>query len=256
MADERVVAVAPDAAGDAEAQPPVYAGWVTSGAWARLTAGPAKVYLVLLNHSGQKRVCWPSVKRLEEQAGLTRRGVFVALRALESLGMVTRDSGGGMHSATTRYRLMECPTSQVNHGSPVNRGASLRCTTVRSTGEPGCTLNSSIELSQGNAFDDRERIAVLDRLFGAGRWNGLQIERLSAMVAELGPHHVRAAVAELPSGQRKPLRDPIQYVWKIAENRSRGVQPPPNTAAGTATRSIRQIREEAARLSATKGGPP
>jgi len=54
------------------------------------------VYVVLLRHAGQRNGCWPSVKRLCQTTGLSRRTLQRAFRKLESLRLIKRSRREGM----------------------------------------------------------------------------------------------------------------------------------------------------------------
>jgi DNA-binding transcriptional ArsR family regulator len=73
-------------------------------AWAQDTSPTQKlVLLALAEHANDGYACWPSIHRLQERTGLSRRGVQKALRELEQRGLVSAERGGGR--SANRYAL-------------------------------------------------------------------------------------------------------------------------------------------------------
>lgn len=69
--------------------------------------GPAKpVLLVLAWHANAEGVCWPSLARLAEEAGVCERAARMALRRLEMAGAVERQE---RPLQTPTYRVLLSP---------------------------------------------------------------------------------------------------------------------------------------------------
>jgi predicted transcriptional regulator len=52
------------------------------------------VLMALLRHANSKGECWPSIERIIQVTGMKRRKVSMALREIESLGMIKRTRRG------------------------------------------------------------------------------------------------------------------------------------------------------------------
>lgn len=78
----------------------------------------ATVYVVLARFAGDKRTCFPSITSIGRIVGATHRGVQVAIKKLETAGLiqVERSKGGRGREATNRYLLL--PLSPPSKGEP------------------------------------------------------------------------------------------------------------------------------------------
>lgn len=125
---------------------------VEAGIVGRLTLADARVYLVVCAHVRDKEwLCFPGVKKIAKEAGLTTRAVHMATARLVALGLFTVERGGGRDQdgeyRKTVYKLTgngERPFS-VPKGVTVNAGAV--------NGEPGRTLT----VNAGAAHKEEEQ---------------------------------------------------------------------------------------------------
>ena len=61
----------------------------------RMSGAAVKVALVLAKFADKAGKCFPSMERLAEDSGLTRRGAQKAISELETAGLIFRHVGGG-----------------------------------------------------------------------------------------------------------------------------------------------------------------
>jgi hypothetical protein len=92
--------------------------------------GAARMLLVVLaEHTNGRRgdgVAWPSIGRLAEETGLSRRSVFRALAELEALGEITVVVRGGGRRGSNRYRLTLPRGDRTSPGDAVSSGVTSR----------------------------------------------------------------------------------------------------------------------------------
>lgn len=93
-------------------------------AWAQPISPTQKLILVrLADLADEAGVCWPSLARLEQDTGFTRRGITLNLKALEADGFLKRNPGGPGHGAT-RYTLkIGRESGSLGNGVPYESGS-------------------------------------------------------------------------------------------------------------------------------------
>ena len=79
------------------------------------------LYALACHAPDETQECFPSVAALEEETGLSRRGVFRALAELEEAGLLVRWSGRGLCSVNTYALAMRDPGGEAE--KPVHNSA-------------------------------------------------------------------------------------------------------------------------------------
>lgn len=116
-------------------------------------ASTTKLVLIMLAvHANKKGVCWPSIRRIVSQTGLSERAVRYQIRALEQGGFMKtvirshdgRQTSSRYHLNTSFIRAMGAP-----HAPPGATSAPPRGHHVPPMGQPLPTIELSNELSRG-----------------------------------------------------------------------------------------------------------
>jgi DNA-binding Lrp family transcriptional regulator len=84
------------------------------------------VYIVLCSHAKKDGPCYPSIKKIAEEASCSRTKVFEALRTLEERGIIARDSQiyDGRGQTSNLYEIIDIiPRPQDGPGGPCGERA-------------------------------------------------------------------------------------------------------------------------------------
>ena len=89
----------------------------TDWAWSTKLRGPEKLVLLTLAHrANAEGVCWPSIDRIADDCGVSRRAAINALNALVAAHIVARDAVRG-RTKTNRYRILIGAEASIGAGA-------------------------------------------------------------------------------------------------------------------------------------------
>lgn len=174
---------------------------VESGAWARMSDGACRVYVVLAKHCGREWIAWPSLATVRRLSGISKAQVCRAINELQDEGLLRRRRGGGRNS--TVYQLLELGETPslpfpVRDSLAVSRARQQRSHGRDSSGLMGETRTRPVEQDSTNSSAAAAKLAEMG------------VENSCDLVAEFGAAKCLAAVVAVKG--KRAVKNPAGLV--------------------------------------------